>query len=702
MFFRALAAVVLVAATATSALAQSASEPPRERPRSFVAADVFSLEYADSPRISPDGRWVAYVRVSADIMTDRFRRSIWLVDSNGANHRPLVQGPGGYGSPVWAPNGRAIAYVANEETGAEVRVFYLDTQRSATIARAPGGADNLTWSPDGRTLAFQSFVEEAGGEPAALPAQPEGAQWNAPARVINGVVYRADGAGYLPNGYQQIFVVPADGGTPRQLTYQARNHDGRLSWSPDGRRLIFAANAEEGWEYDPVESDIYALDIASGEITRLTSRDGPEGAPVLSPDGRRLAYIGFDDRRQGYQVSELYVANADGSNAHSITASLDRDVVNPQWAGNGTIYFTFDDQGVTKLGRISASGGRVTTVLSNVGGTDIGRPYTSGAYSVNASGRYVATITSPTRPGDLITSGGRHLTALNDDLFVGKDIQQAEHIRIPSSADQRPIDAWIVRPPNFDPSRQYPLLLEIHGGPFAAYGPVFSAEVQMYAAAGYIVVYANPRGSTSYGGDFGNLIHHNYPSQDYDDLMSVVDAVIARGSVDSERLFVTGGSGGGVLTAWIVGSTDRFAAAMVQKPVINWTSFVLTADANNFFAPYWFGEMPWEEGAQARYWARSPLSRVGNVSTPTAVMVGEEDYRTPVSEAEQYYQALRLRHVPTRLIRIPASPHDIAFRPTGMIAKVRNTLAWFAEHGGPPLPDPTTGVVAPASDAAAH
>ena len=692
------AAAIAALCFASAAFAQS--EPPRERPRNFVAADVFNLEYADSPRISPDGRWVAYVRVSADIMTDRFRRSIWLVGSNGGAHRPLVQGAGNCGSPVWSPNGRAIAYVASEAGGAQVRVFYLDTQRSATIARV-SGANNLTWSPDGRTLAFQSFVEESGADPASLPPKPEGAEWAEPARVINDVIYRRDGQGYLPAGYQQIFVVPADGGTPRQLTYQARNHNGRLSWMPDGQTLVFAANAEEGWEYDAVESDVYSLDIASGEITRLTTRDGPEGDPILSPNGQRLAYVGFDDRRQGYQVSELYVANADGSNPRSITASFDRDIDNPQWAGNGAIYFTFVDQGVTKLGRISANGGRVTTVLSDIGGTDIGRPYTSGAFSVNNSGRYVATVTSPTRPSDLVIAGGRRLTALNEDVFAGRTLPRAEHIRVASSADQRPVDAWIVRPPDFDSSRTYPLLLEIHGGPFAAYGPVFSAEVQQFAAAGYIVVYANPRGSTSYGGEFGNLIHHNYPSQDYDDLMSVVDAVIARGNVDEERLYVTGGSGGGVLTAWIVGSTNRFRAAMVQKPVINWTSFVLTGDLNTFFAPYWFGEYPWEEGAQQRYWSRSPLSRVGNVTTPTAVMVGEEDYRTPVSEAEQFYQALRLRRIPTRLVRIPGSPHDIAARPTGMIAKVRNTLAWFAEHGGPALPDPRTGITPPGAAASA-
>ncbi len=690
MIVRAVAALAVLAISATTAAAQPARGPIN----TFTAADVFNLEFAANPRISPDGRLVAYERVSGDIMGDRFRRAIWLVDENGGNHRPMAQGAGSYSQPVWSPNGRAIAYVAGENGETELRVFYIDTQRSASLARLTGGPANLTWSPDGDTLAFQMFVQEDPASPSSLPRRPEGAEWAPPARVVDRLIYRADGAGYLPNGYTQIFVAPADSGAPRQLTFGAHDHDGRLSWSPNGRRLIYSANAEEGWEYDPVESDVYALEIESGAVSRLTSRNGPEDAPVLSPDGRRLAYVGFDDREQGYQVSELYVANADGSGARSITASLDRDVRDPQWAGNGALYFLYDDEGVTKLGRVSANGGRVSTVLAGIGGTDLGRPYVSGGYSVNAGGRYVATITNPRRPGDLAISAGgsaRRITALNEDVLATKTIPDAEHIQVRSSADGRPVDGWIVRPPNFDPSRRYPLLLEIHGGPFQAYGPVFSAEIQLFASAGYIVVYANPRGSTSYGGEFGNLIHHNYPSQDYDDLMSVVDGVIAQEPIDPDRLYVTGGSGGGVLTAWIVGTTNRFHAAMVQKPVINWTSFALTSDVYTLFARYWFGELPWEEGAQAHYWARSPLSRVGNVTTPTAVMVGEQDHRTPPSEAEQFYQALRLRHVPTRLVYIPGSPHDIAQRPSGLIAKVTNTLAWFAEHDGPPVPNPDTG-----------
>ena len=254
-------------------------------------------------------------------------------------------------------------------------------------------------------------------------------------------------------------------------------------------------------------------------------------------------------------------------------------------------------------------------------------------------------------------------------------------LAVTSSADQRPIDAWIMTPPGFDASRKYPLILEIHGGPFAAYGPSFASELQLYAAAGYVVVYANPRGSTSYGEAFANLIDKNYPSQDYDDLMSVVDAAIAKGFVDPGNLYVTGGSGGGLLTAWIVGKTGRFHAAVAQKPVINWTSEVLTVDLYSFMAKYWFGKMPWED--PDFYWRRSPLSLVGNVTTPTLVMVGEEDHRTPPSEAEQFFQALQLRSVPTVLVRVPGASHEgLADRPSQEAAEASAILAWFGKYRG--------------------
>jgi|CXWL01.1.fsa_nt_gi dipeptidyl aminopeptidase/acylaminoacyl peptidase len=690
MVIRAAAAFAALALLTSPAFAQPARGPST----TLTAADVFNLEHAANPRISPDGSLIAYERVTGDIMVDRFRRSIWLVDENGRAHRPMAQGAGDYTQPVWSPNGRAVAYVASEAGRNELRVFYLDTQRSATIARLAAGAANLTWSPDGATLAFQMLAREAPSALPRLPSRPDGAQWGPTFNVYERNNYRANGVGYLPNGYSQIFVTPADGGAPRQLTFGRAELNGRMSWSADGRRLIYSANAEEGWEAQFVESDVYSLNVADGAIRRLTSRDGREDTPTLSPDGRRMAYVGFDDRQQGYQVTELYVANADGSNPRSLTGSFDRDIGNPQWAGNGSIYFLFVDRGQTKLGRVSASGGAVTTVLDNVGSAGLGRPGTTGAYTITSSGRYAVTTGTSQRPADVsIGSGGnaRRLTSLNDDLLATKTIPQATRITVASSADGRPVDGWIIRPPNFDPSRRYPMVLEIHGGPFAAYGPSFSTEFQLYAAAGYIVVYSNPRGSTSYGSEFGNLIHHAYPSQDYDDLMSIVDGAIAQEPIDTERLYVTGASGGGVLTAWIVGKTNRFRAALSEAPVINWTSFNLYTDVNVLANDYWFGEPVWAEGAVNRYWARSPLSLVGNVQTPTALMVGEADYRTPRSEAEQFHRALLMRGIPTRLITVPEASHTIAARPTGLAAKISAALAWFAQFGGPPVPDPDTG-----------
>src|SRR5690606_9340728 len=253
-----------------------------------------------------------------------------------------------------------------------------------------------------------------------------------------------------------------------------------------------------------------------------------------------------------------------------------------------------------------------------------------------------------------------------------------EELWYSSSVDQRKLQGWIIYPPQFDASKKYPLILEIHGGPHTAYGPHFAMELQLMAAQGYVVLYTNPRGSTSYGEDFANLIHHNYPSQDFNDLMDGVDAVIAKGFINEKELFVTGGSGGGALTAWIVGHTDRFAAAVSVKPVINWFSFVLNADMYSYFTQYWFPAMPWEN--PQHYLKYSPISYVGNVKTPTMLMTGEADHRTPISETEQFYQALQLRGIDTAMVRIPEASHSIYSRPSNLMAKTAYILYWFEKY----------------------
>jgi acylaminoacyl-peptidase len=648
----------------------------------FSALDVFELEYASDPQISPDGRQVVYVRQSNDIMSDSTRSNLWLVDIDGGSHRPLLSGRDDYSSPRWSPDGTRIAYLSDAEGSQQLYVRWMDTGQTALVTNLQKSPQALAWSPDGATLALSIQVPATTEPLAKPPAKPKGADWAEPVKVIERVFYRSDGAGYLEPGYSHIFVVPADGGTPRQLTAGEFNHGGPLSFTPDGSELVFSANRQENWELDPRESEIYSIAIADGELTRLTDRDGPDGQPVVSPNGRLIAYVGFDEQKIGYENSVLYVMDRDGGNSRALTADLDRAVGTPRWNGNSNgVFVTYDDHGMRRIALVTL-GGRITTYDHDVSGETLGRPYTSGSYSVSENGTYAFTAGDASTPADVaVARGGRdlqRLTSLNDDLLGQRRMARIENITWRSSHDEREIEGWVAYPPDYDGDRRYPLILEIHGGPYAAYGPNFAPEIQRFAAEGYVVLYANPRGSTSYGEDFAQQIQYAYPGNDYDDLMSGVDALIASGVADPEHLYVTGGSGGGVLSAWIVGKTDRFRAAVVVKPVINWLSFVLTADLYPFFRMAWFSEDPWVDPEQ--YWKVSPLSLVGNVVTPTAIMTGESDHRTPISESEQYYQALKLRKVDTALIRVPGAPHFIARRPSHMIAKTDNIIAWFRRH----------------------
>ena len=676
-----LGALLLLLAPPT--LAQDAAPP--ETTAHLQPIDIFDLEYASDPQIAPDGSRIVYTRQSMDIMDDQRNASLWIVNADGSGHRPLTE-PGQNASGArWSPSGDRIAYVSSTDEGAEIFVRWMDTGQTAKLTQLTESPGGLAWSPDGTHLAFSMMVKADPAPFASMPAQPDGAEWAPAPDVIDQVIYRSDGSGYLDEGYTHLFVLPADGSAPRQITHGDYNHDGTPVWTPDGSALLFSANRHDDWPLSPLNTEIYRVDIDSRGITTLTDREGPDGSLALSPSGDRVAYTGFDDREQGYQITRLYVMNTDGSNARVITPDFGRDVQNPTWHADGQrIIFQYDDEGTTKIGSVTLDGQR-EELATQVGGTTIGRPYTSGSFSLANDGRFAFTHSTPQRPADVaIGQTGQEsqvLTALNDDLLGHKTLGAVEEFTYASSHDGLDIEGWIVTPPDFDPDEDYPLLLEIHGGPFAAYGPYFSSEVQLYAAAGYVVLYTNPRGSTSYGQEFGNAIHHAYPSYDYDDLMAGVDAVIDRGFIDTDRLYVTGGSGGGVLTAWIVGQTDRFRAAVSAKPVINWYSWALTADMYPYGIKYWFPGPPWEH--TAHYMERSPISLVGNVTTPTMLLTGTEDYRTPMSDSEQYYQALQYRGVETALVRIPGASHGIAARPSQLIAKVNYILAWFDRFGGP-------------------
>ena len=597
----------------------------------FELGDVFELEYASDPQVSAAGDEVVYVRNFMDKLVDRKRSSLWRVGLDGSAHRPVTAGDGNEWSPRFSPDGGRLLYLSAAPGGGATQVYVRwlesgDVARVSSLEKAPG---NVVWSPDGEWIALTMFVKTKSEPMVTLPAKPEGAEWAAEATVIEDVLYRADGKGYLEDGNVQLFVLPAEGGTARQLTEGEFDVSGPLSWSRDGRAILFSSNRRDGWEFEPENSEVYEVGVVSGEVRALTARDGEDRGAVVSPGGELVAYVGFDDGKKGYQPSRLYVMGRNGGDVRVLTGGFDRSVGSPVWsADGGWIYFQYDERGETKVGRVAAGGGGVEEVVSGLGGTTLGRPYASGGFVLTGDGGVVATMGGVGRPADLHYVKAdelKRLTELNEDLLGTKVLGEVSEVNFKSSHDGREVQGWVVKPPGFEEGKRYPLLLEIHGGPFLNYGPRFSAEVQLYAAAGYVVLYVNPRGSTSYGAAFGNEIHHAYPGNDYDDLMSGVDAVLEMGFVDEERLYVTGGSGGGTLTAWIVGKTDRFAAAVSAKPVIHWTSFALTADFYNYFYQYWFPGPPWEH--QEQYWERSPLSLVGNVSTPTMLLTGEVDYR---------------------------------------------------------------------------
>ena len=649
----------------------------QEGNKALEPLDIFDMQWATDPQISPNGETVVYVRNRFDVMKDSTRRSLWSVSSDGKSHTPLAESPSS--SPRWSSDGSRLAYVSSVGGKTQIHVRWMESDRDTAITYLQESPQSLSWSPDGKYLAFIQFVKTKKEPIAKLPPKPKGATWNSPPKVYEDLVYRGDGSGFSRGGFGQIFVVSATGGKPIQLTSKPINHRGPLSWSADGQRLYFSTNYSDDWQRDRTESDIYSIEIATSEVTRITDRDGSDRSPQVSPNGQWLAYLGSDDVG-GYQTTKLYLT-AISELAPKRLLELDRTISGLRWSqDNRALYVSYVNEGALEIVRVDLNG-RTTDVTDTAGGTSIGRPYMGGRFSVARNGAVAHELNHGDQPANVgITTKGktRQLTQLNHDWLGSLEINPPEEIWYESAHDGQKIQGWIVKPPGFDPEKKYPLILEIHGGPHTAYGNTFSAEVQLYAAAGYVVLYTNPRGSTGYGEEFAREIYLDYPGHDYDDLMSGVDAVIEQGYIDTKNLFVTGGSGGGILTAWIVSKTDRFAAAVSQKPVINWYTMTFVSDIGTSFWTNWFEALPWED--PTAYLEKSPINHVNKVKTPTMLITGEQDWRTPMSESEQFYQALQMNSVPTALVRIPNSSHSIAARPSGLIAKAAYVLGWFERY----------------------
>jgi dipeptidyl aminopeptidase/acylaminoacyl peptidase len=650
--------------------AQRADEKPRA---DRLTLDTFlEMETVTDPQFSPDGAQIIYTRGWVDKLNDTRESALWIMNADGSRNRFLVKGSGAR----WSPAGDRIAYTApGEPRGSQVFVRWMDAEgATAQVTRVEQAPSGVAWSPDGTQLSFSALVEERNTWPIKMPKAPSGAKWTEAPRIVERLNYRRDRTGFTDNGFRHVFVVPAIGGTPRQITSGNFDHTGS-EWTPDGKSILFSGLRVAADDYQWRESEIYAVNVADGNIRQLTSRKGPDGNPSVSPDGKLIAYTGNDHSRDTWTDSKIYLMNADGSNPRLISGEWDRSPAELRWSADGSVlYFTAQDQGAQNLYFLPIDKGAKVMPIT------IGQ-HMIAVSDISKKGTVVGTLTSPKKPGDIVSfemktpSAIKQLTAVNDDVLAGKKLGDVTELRY-TSKDGLKIQGWYITPPDFDPAKKYPMQLHIHGGPHAMYNVGFNFGWQEHAANDYVILYTNPRGSTGYGSAFGNAIKNDYPNKDYDDLMAGVDALLGKGFVDPQNLFVTGCSGGGVLTAWTVGHTDRFAAASANCPVIDWLSFVGTTDGASWY--YNFEKLPWEDPSE--HIRRSPLTYVGNVKTPTMLMTGVNDLRTPMPQTEQFYSALKLRKVPTAMLRFNDEWHGTTTKPSNFMRTQLYLRYWFDKY----------------------
>ncbi len=672
--------------------------------RPITETDLYAFEWAGNPQISPDGSKIVYTLVKVTAKHDNYETALWITSANGGPARQLTAGPHDSGAK-WSPDGKLLAFLrATEKDGKpeppQIYLLPMEGGEARPLTEMPKGAGEPVWSPDGRSISFNSPTLAKDFEKKKDDAPPE-----SDVRVITRAEYRENGEGYLdferPDHIWIVDVprVPAGSQKARQVT-TGEFSEGEITWSRDGSKIYFTSDRVKESYYEPPSSAIYEVSAAGGEIRKVAAIDGPIGALTLSPDGRRIAFIGAINKGDGvaqrsYSEPDLFVTAVEPvSTPTNLTATYDFDIGDgvggdqapprgggeskPFWSADGrSIFVKAAEEGRVNIKRIDSESGKVESVTKG--------DHALLSYSVTPDGSKVAAlISTPTNIGDVFvvtTASGamEAVTHVNAELFAKLNLTEPEMIWY-KSFDGRRIQAWVQKPPDFQAGKKYPLILDIHGGPHTAYGYVFDHEFQWMAAKGYVVLYPNPRGSTSYGQEFGNIIQYAYPGDDFKDLMAGVDELIARGWVDSEKLGVTGGSGGGVLTNWVIGHTDRFKAAVSQRSIADWSGFWYTADFSQFTA-MWFRGAPWEQ--EADYKARSPITYIQNVHTPLMLIEGEADFRTPSADGgEQMFRALKYLKRPVVMVRFPGESHELSRsgKPVHRVERLDNIVAWFDKY----------------------
>jgi len=633
-----------------------------------------NMESVSNPEISPDGKQIVFTRSWIDKVKDERVSNLWIVDVDGTRVRELTNGNWRDSQPVWSPDGKRIAFMSDRDGTNQLHVLWVDTREVAQLTHLEQAPTSINWSPDSKLIAFNAFEPDNDSILAVkLPERPRNAQWAKPAVIVNRLAWAADGRGPLPMGNTQVYTIDSVlGGTPRQITSGKYSHNGP-EWSADGKTIYVSAIRKPDAEYLKGDSEIYAIDLKTLEVKALTDRKGPDGGAQASPDGRWIAYAGYDEKSYTNHIASLYLMDSAGGGKKTLVGNLPSSPRAVRWANDSSgVYYDMEEQGSSHIYFVS-HGGKVRRITEGV--------HVLEGYSMSNNGQVAAVRSSFKEPGTLVTFNVKEpavmkkLVDVNEDVLAGVKLGDAEELWF-NSKDGLKVQGWLIKPADFDPSKKYPMVLWIHGGPWSMYSVAFSWSFQNFAANGYGVLFLNPRGSTGYGQDFVNGIQYSYPGKDYDDLMAGVDSALAKGWIDDKNLFVCGGSGGGVLTAWIVGHTDRFAAAVSMRPVINWHSFVGNTDGPSWYNQ--FQKYPWEDPME--YAVRSPLHYVANVKTPTMVMTGESDLRTPIRQSEEFYRALKMLKKDTLLVRMPDEYHGWR-RPSHQLLQQLYLMAWFEKHG---------------------
>ena len=696
-------------AAATLLVNPSAIRAQTRRPISDT--DLFKFVWAADPQISPNGSQVAFVRVTADADKDRYDTQIYIVPADGSTApRPLTSGRGDRG-PRWSPDGKQLAFVRTPDPvdgkprPPQIYLIPMDGGEARMLTNASKGASSPVWSPDGRTIAFTSVPDTAGSD-SAKKSPDTAKKHTSDVRVITRAQYRWNGAGYTDvTAHSHIWTTPASftssGGQPtaKQIT-NGTFDESEPVWSPDGSRLYYTSDRHLEPYYETAADELFSVPAAGGAASKVVSLEGAVGSIAISPDGKKIAFTGNENGKplRFYDERDIYVMDATpGAKPVNLSANYDYDVEggltgdqHPPRAGNGGgIIWSSDNRSVIV---VTTENGRANLRRFPIDGTTSSAVTTGDeevvSYTANSAGtKLVTLISTPTNIGDLFITdasrsplpAARQITHVNDPLFSTLDIPAPEEFTY-NSFDGKRIQGWILKPPGFNASRKYPLILDIHGGPNAAFGYTFTHEFDWMATKGYVVVYVNPRGSTSYGQEFANIIQHNYPGDDYKDLMVGVDTVVKRGYVDSTKMGATGGSGGGVLTNWIVGHTHRFAAAVSQRSIADWTGFWYAADFT-LFHPTWFSGPPWEN--QKQFADLSPITYVTNVTTPIMFVEGDADMRTPPAMGgEQMFRALKYLHKTTVMVRFPDETHELSRsgKPWHRVERLRHIVGWFDKY----------------------